>query len=1416
MPFDSWGAYVYCFEHKSELLKVTQNSNSRFEVKLTIPAVFLYLFKLEQEKERWLESSSNKDEAKAVLAHKLVDLLLQQGVISDRVAEGGTLNLPKQPTMPPKVWKSSFPTSGHGGKLKATRDQRLRLRASQEDGEDGVKLFILEETWGLATTLPAEHSYQLTLDDTEFRLEVTSAEWTNEHVDVVLKFNLEVLGSGDFEVLLVKVKDGKIDLDAMKVRKADDRPPPQVRDLMHKMDRLSWWELVRKKAPVVPAACPLKLHKIFDEPQAHEKQEFQEDVYCMAKLGKDCLRLMAAVTEYDRLSKAKDSKARDALLKKVEDYLDPERIADLMAFASSSASWPNDATHGRHNRAWLRFWVWSFLTSKTYAGDDPRRSWILWLSASFYQFIMASAVVFLLVLDSTTDVTVTTDEYWIAELVLTCVWSVEYFLRLWSCVEGEPHVPKSGWRRCRVRVRCALHPLMLVDLVSLVSLLVDLSIDSNELRGLGALRMLRVFTLLRLERDWQICDPLLNVVVKEARLLGGAVAIALTMLVCCSVVMFYVEAPSNPKFGTVADCLWWGTTALTTVGYGDLYPESPLGRVVASITAFLGIGLFALPAGIITSGFRDEQERKYHRIVQIVNENNDEGQQDAAEMFFALLGAHKLESDMFTLIRLWEWFVADEHNKCERSLDPAKKYTAGCPRYLGRTPSYMEFGEVDPKDGSALHLKVRFEDCDDAFYRWNGPNAEELRPGLYDGKREWRPCPWDPILGTFCSPSMKLSNGDPRPLPNKVSAWLRGRSMKKLVSIKHSMESTPPYFYLREEEHETDKVEQLIVVYRKIGEVCYRRSAHGGLGEEIYEGQVYPLSFSENKKTLVSQAMPGWALPRKVVTWLLEKRSLPDLIPGRKKSASDQISTQEKKAGFMTSRNEKVWVEAKALTSGRGHIFQVEEGGMWKALSYSEEKKEWVFNVRKAQEEEIVPCEAIAYIYEKIDDSAKLNTPTVRRYFPEASGTAVAEIEQQTDHRFYELSLLAEALTHCSAGSSIVKPNDHLAFVGEAALKCFVSEKAIAEVAFNAHLVVKEGSVSGKTFCAPASFTLPKKELKSPESESKSPKSDKGDSSPPLSLKETLKRRRLACCNHVSYASSCVKNELHKNINHTSEQLKESISIFAKKQAKGKVAALVKLGAPKVLGDTQLATIGSITMDSDNLEAESLMAKHYKESNDTFYKELLQDAEIPHFSKFSFEDGKSMQDTLKALDHDMVKDQISLAPWLLSADPEVDRNEINKLKYCTDLMLLEVENPKGENELIACSSPRAMLLNVALQRRQEGGSSDEDAGEQNEGSGDQDAGQSESDRRPTETLAIYCKPCKMWLNGPTQWADHEIGKKHRKAVRRQQAAKHAGCEEEDEQPRPIPAEFGKGPRKDERSEAEQGEGAATRGIFRLL
>ena len=127
-----------------------------------------------------------------------------------------------------------------------------------------------------------------------------------------------------------------------------------------------------------------------------------------------------------------------------------------------------------------------------------------------------------------------------------------------------------------------------------------------------------------------------------------------------------------------------------------------------------------------------------------------------------------------------------------------------------------------------------------------------------------KPLPYDYLSGTFCSPSLKIPGPGAdrfRPLPNKLCAWLRGGNVRKLVSIKHSIEQTPPYYFLHEEEQdETDeKVSVVMVTYLYVwyktlqGEVYYRRSTKGGgLGEEYYQGKKYILSYSESKKTLVS------------------------------------------------------------------------------------------------------------------------------------------------------------------------------------------------------------------------------------------------------------------------------------------------------------------------------------------------------------------------------------------------------------------------------------------------------------------------------------------------------------------------------------------------------------------------------------
>lgn len=94
--------------------------------------------------------------------------------------------------------------------------------------------------------------------------------------------------------------------------------------------------------------------------------------------------------------------------------------------------------------------------------------------------------------------------------------------------------------------------------------------------------------------------------------------------------MYFVESSAQPQvFGSIPDARWWGVVTLTTVGYGDIYPIAPIGRFLGSILAFLGIGIFALPAGIISSGFSEElpnrnQQKTTENLQQSANSQSVE------------------------------------------------------------------------------------------------------------------------------------------------------------------------------------------------------------------------------------------------------------------------------------------------------------------------------------------------------------------------------------------------------------------------------------------------------------------------------------------------------------------------------------------------------------------------------------------------------------------------------------------------------------------------------------------------------------------------------------------------------------------------------------------------------------------------
>lgn len=191
-------------------------------------------------------------------------------------------------------------------------------------------------------------------------------------------------------------------------------------------------------------------------------------------------------------------------------------------------------------------------------------------------------------------------------LVSVAIFSVEYVLRLWVCVEsdevGRQH-PFWG------RVRYAFTPLALVDLVAILPFYLPLlGVDLRSARALRVLRILRLLKFARYSRGLRI---LLRVLQDRREELFAALGMLLALLVLSSSVVYYAERHAQPEaFSNIPETMWWAIATLTTVGYGDVYPITTLGRIFGAVVAVSGLLLLALPTGIVGAGFVEEFGRK--------------------------------------------------------------------------------------------------------------------------------------------------------------------------------------------------------------------------------------------------------------------------------------------------------------------------------------------------------------------------------------------------------------------------------------------------------------------------------------------------------------------------------------------------------------------------------------------------------------------------------------------------------------------------------------------------------------------------------------------------------------------------------------------------------------------------------------
>lgn len=193
------------------------------------------------------------------------------------------------------------------------------------------------------------------------------------------------------------------------------------------------------------------------------------------------------------------------------------------------------------------------------------------------------------------------------EVISVVIFTIEYVLRIWVSDLSKPN--KNKWK---VRLLYMLTPMALIDLAAILPFYIPFIITVD----LRVLRMLRIFRLLRIfkaNRYTTALSTVMKVIRNKAEQLISSLFVVIVLMVIASVIMFNIENYAQPDvFTSVFDSLWWSVATLTTVGYGDIYPITVIGKILAAFIAILGIGIVAIPTGIIASGFTELVHDKKH------------------------------------------------------------------------------------------------------------------------------------------------------------------------------------------------------------------------------------------------------------------------------------------------------------------------------------------------------------------------------------------------------------------------------------------------------------------------------------------------------------------------------------------------------------------------------------------------------------------------------------------------------------------------------------------------------------------------------------------------------------------------------------------------------------------------------------
>lgn len=230
------------------------------------------------------------------------------------------------------------------------------------------------------------------------------------------------------------------------------------------------------------------------------------------------------------------------------------------------------------------------------------------------------------------------------------VFAIEYGFRVWVCVEDASF--RRGLTDKRARLKYILSPMAIVDLLAFLPSLLQIVVDA-DLRFLRILRLLRMFKLTRYSASMEM---VLNVVRKEKNAFFAAFFVLMVLMVIAASGMYHVEHEVQPEaFASIPHAMWWAMVTLTTVGYGDIAPITPIGKLFGGMIIIGGVGLVALPAGIMASAFAEEMRIRRQSINFNIDTALEDGIIDEDEMQDLKVRAIELgvdEQEMNELIKL--------------------------------------------------------------------------------------------------------------------------------------------------------------------------------------------------------------------------------------------------------------------------------------------------------------------------------------------------------------------------------------------------------------------------------------------------------------------------------------------------------------------------------------------------------------------------------------------------------------------------------------------------------------------------------------------------------------------------------------------------------------------------------------------